>query len=117
MEFIRSYNYETIQKKFILLYSLNISDILFTLILVETGLFREANVVMIKVIENTMFSLLLKVVVVGILIFIIYRRMAGATEKQLRISNIIINGAITIYEIINIMHIINLILYVSIISI
>lgn len=117
MEFIKNYKYETIQKKFILLYILNISDVLFTLALIETGFFKEANVVMVNIVENTILSLVLKVVVVGALIFIIYKRMAEATEKQLRISNLMINGVIVIYGIINLMHITYVVIYINILNI
>ena len=75
VEFIKDCTYKNIQKKFILLYSLNISDILFTLVLLQTGLFREVNGVMAQVVENPIISLWLKVVLVGSLVFIICKRM------------------------------------------
>lgn len=105
MEFIKNYTYKNIQKKFILLYSLNVSDIIFTLLLLQTGFFREANGIMVKVVENPMMALLLKVVLVGVLVFIICRRMVSATAKQLKISNIIISGAVAVYGIVNLLHI------------
>jgi len=105
MEFIKNYTYKNMQKKFILLYSLNVSDIIFTLLLLQTGFFREANGIMLKVVENPMMALFIKVVLVGVLVFVICRRMASATDKQLKISNIIISGAVAVYGMINLLHI------------
>ena len=114
MEFIKSYTYKNIQKKFILLYSLNILDIIFTLLLLQTGLFREANGLMIQVVEKPIWAFLLKVVLVGVLVFSIYKRMANATNRQLKISNIIISGAVAIYGIINLLHMSYVFFYMSI---
>ena len=115
VQFIRCCTYKNIQKKFILLYSLNISDILFTLVLLKTGLFREVNGIVAEFVGNTALSLFLKIVLVGILIFIIFKRMESATEKQLRKSNIIIDIALLSYIIINLMHLSYVLLYVIII--
>ncbi|MBU3106276.1 DUF5658 family protein [Clostridium gasigenes] len=114
VKFIKDSSYKNIQKKFILLYSLDISDIIFTLLLLQTGLFREFNGIMAQVVEKPMFSLCLKVVLVGAFVFIICKRMVSATEKQLRISNVIISGAVAVYGIINLLHISYMFLYLSI---
>lgn len=114
MELIRDYKYKNIQRKFVLLYSLNVSDILFTLMLLQTGLFKEVNGAMIEITKNPMLSIFLKVVVIGVLVFIICKRMRKATEKQLKISNVIISGAVAIYGIINLLHISYLFLYIGI---
>lgn len=114
MEFIKDYTYKNIRKKFILLYSLNVLDIIFTLLLLRTGLFKEINGTMVGIVENAMLSLFLKIVVVGILIFVVAKRMLEATNKQLRISNIIISFMLLIYIIINLMHISYVLIYISI---
>lgn len=114
MEFIKCCTYKNIQKKFILLYTLNVSDILFTLVLLRTGLFRESNVIMLKIVEEPVISLVVKLLLVGFLVFVLYKRMVDATDKQLKISNMIINGMVAVYGIINLFHISYMFLYISI---
>lgn len=114
MELVKNYNYENIKKKFALLYTLNISDIIFTLLLLQTGLFKEVNGVMVEVTKNPMLSIFLKVIVVGILVFIICKRMKEANEKQLKISNVIITCAVGVYAIINLLHFAYLLMYIAI---
>lgn len=82
MNFIKSFSYINIRKKF-LLYILNVADILFTLLLLKTGLFEEANGVMAGIAIDPIKSILIKVVIVGILLYIVYKRMNKATLKQL----------------------------------
>ena len=41
--FIKNYEIESMKKKFILLYLLNVTDIIFTLLLLQTGYFSEVN--------------------------------------------------------------------------
>lgn len=114
VQFIKCCTYKNIQKKLILLYSLNISDILFTLVLLKTGLFREANGIVAGFVGNTALSLFIKIVFVGILLFVIFKRMESATVKQLKKSNIIIDIAIGAYIIINLMHLSYVLLYILI---
>lgn len=113
MEIIKNYNYESVKKKFILLYVLNIVDIIFTILLLETGMFKEINSIMVNIVEKPILSLILKVVLVGVLIFVVCKRMINATENQLIIGNIIINLALFMYIIINAMHIFYCVLYVA----
>lgn len=59
-QFIKQSSLSTIKIKLIILYILNISDILLTLILVRTGLIIEANPVMASIIENSFATFLLR---------------------------------------------------------
>lgn len=104
MNFIRSFSYINIGKKFLLLYMLNILDILFTLILLETGLFEEANSFMATIVTDPFKAISIKVLLVGALLYIVYKRMERGTLKQLFISNYIINTAVIAYVFINISH-------------
>ncbi|WP_423882989.1 DUF5658 family protein [Clostridium sardiniense] len=90
---------------------LNIIDISFTLILLRTRLFKEINKIMVFISDSITLSILVKTCLVGILIYYLIKRMMKATYKQLKISNIIIIGAIFIFLIIDISHIIYSILY------
>lgn len=106
MLFIRDYSYTKIKRKFVLLYVLNVIDIVLTLLLLETGMFIEANGIMEGIVTNPVISMLIKVGVVGVLLIIVYKRMIRATKKQLKIASYILNFAIGIYIIINISHLV-----------
>lgn len=115
--FIKENSCEIIKKKLQLLYILNVTDIILTLVLLKTGLFVEVNGVMVDIVENPVTSILLKIVLVGILIYYLIKRIASATKKQLKISNYIINASIVIYFIINLMHLFYILMYLYIIII
>lgn len=104
--FIKNYQLHMIKNKFMLLLLLNITDIVFTLMLLGTGFYREVNVFMIEVVQNLQASLLLKVVLPAGLLFYLYLRMQRATEHQLKISNYLVNGILVFYMAINVMHLI-----------
>lgn len=79
-------------------------DVIFTLLLLNTGFYREANFFMIKIVQNTSLSLLLKIILPAVLLIIIYSRMKEAADHQLKISNYFINGITIFYVLINISH-------------
>jgi len=83
-----------------------VTDILFTLLLLSTGFFIEANIFMVKTVESIPASFALKIILPAVLLTFIYFRMQDATEQQLKQSNVFINGAIGLYSLINISHII-----------
>ena len=74
-------------------------------------MFKEANGVMVNIVENPVLSLMIKVVIIGFLLYYLTKRMLMATNKQLYISNYIINGSLGIYSIINLMHIIYIVMF------
>ncbi len=104
--FIKSYNLEIIKKKFVLLYLFNVTDFLFTVILLKTGYFSEVNLLMVKALQNPLASILLKIVLPAALLYFIYKRMRGADEIQLKAANIAVNIALTIYILVNISHLV-----------
>lgn len=69
---------------------------------------------MVNIVESPAWSLIIKVVIIGILLFLLIKRMLMATNKQLYISNYIINGALGIYSIINLTHIIYIVMFLVI---
>jgi len=97
---------KNIKIKLLILYLLNVTDIIFTLLLLSTGLYREANIFMVKVVESIHASFILKIALPAALLMFIYVRMQTATDQQLKKSNLFINGVITIYTLVNISHII-----------
>lgn len=103
----------SIKQKLILLYILNVADIIFTLFLVNTGMFLEANTIMATLVNNRQLVILvIKIVVPVVLLIGVYVRMKKATEKQLYQSNIIITATLALYVLINISHIIWSIMYI-----
>jgi hypothetical protein len=114
IEFIKHYDYNTIRKKFIAIYLFNITDIMFTLFLINTNLFREANVLMRYFIDSSKIaSILMKSGLTLILLIIMLIRMRKASEKQLYYSNIIINLCLIFYGMLNISHIFWSVMYLS----
>lgn len=104
--FIKNYKLECIKKKFILLYLLNITDIIFTVLLLQTGYFAEVNFLMVKAVQSPVASILLKVLLPAALLFYIFYRMKKAAIDQLRAANIAVNISLTIYTLVNLSHII-----------
>ena len=95
---------ENIKSKLLLLYFLNIADIIFTLILLSTGYYFEANILMAEVVNNTAATLLLKIILPAILLAVLYQRIKIATNKQRKISNYAISPVAILYMLINIFH-------------
>lgn len=109
--FIKTYTLENIKRKLLILYLLNVTDICFTLLLLSTGLFMEANLLMERAVQSLSTSFILKIVLPATLLFYLYIRMKNASEKQLKQSNIVINIATAVYTIINIFHLIWFLLF------
>lgn len=69
MEFIRCYNDINLKKKLLLIYILNVNDIIFTFMLLDTGFFIEVNIIMINIISYPILGIFVKVILVFVLIF------------------------------------------------
>jgi len=108
--FIKSYNFITIKKKLILLYILNVTDLIFTLLLLNTGLFMEMNLLMSKTVQNYGASFVLKVILPAVILFYLYLRIQKASQTQLKKANVIINIAVIIYALVNVSHFVWLLL-------
>lgn len=99
-------NYDCFKIKFIILYLLNVTDILFTLFLLDTGLFTEGNFFINKMLSNKQLTLCFKIFIPALLLFYVYLRMANASEKQLKFANELVKICIIFYFVINITHVI-----------
>jgi hypothetical protein len=104
--FMKNYSLENIKNKFFILYTLNVTDIMFTIILLNTGFYTEANTLMSVVPQSLLTSFLLKIVLPALLLVFIYFRMQNATDHQLKQSNFFINANIILYTFINMFHIV-----------
>ena len=104
--FIKDYSVEVIKKKFILLYILNVTDIIFTILLLQTGYFQEVNIFMAKAVNSPVASLLLKIILPAALLNYLYRQIKDSDSSQLKASNIAVNISLTIYSLVNISHLV-----------
>jgi hypothetical protein len=94
----------TIKEKMITIVILNITDILFTQMLISTGSFIEANNFMKSIVQNPLSSILLKTFIPILLFSLIWGSLSRLPNKQLRIANQIINVGLGMYICINIFH-------------
>lgn len=108
--FIKSYNLISIRKKLIILYILNVIDIIFTLSLLQTGLFKEANIFMVNAVDNPLISIVIKIILPAGLLYYLYKRIYISDGEQLKAANIGLLISLAIYSLVNISHIIWLIL-------
>ena len=112
---LKTRDLDFIRKKLITMYILNVTDVIFTICLINTGMFLEINVIMKPFVDNRqLLSIIIKIVIPLLLLFWVYKRIKKATEKQLYKSNILINMCLIFYGLINISHIVWTILYFSI---
>ena len=104
--FMKSYELITIRKKLILLYLLNVTDILFTIALLQTGFFSEVNIFMVHAVQSPIASFLLKIVLPAALLYYLYRRICQSDGSQMKATNIGINISLSIYSLVNLTHLI-----------
>lgn len=103
--FIKDHNLITIRKKLIILYLLNVTDIVFTLTLLQTGLFREMNIFMVNTVQNPLASVIIKIVFPAGLLYFLYKRICLSDSDQLKAANIGLLISLTLYSIVNLSHI------------
>ncbi len=104
--FIKDYQIAILKKKYILLYVLNLIDIVFTILLLRTGYFREVNFFMLKAVDRPIICVLLKVVLPALLLGYVYRLSKAGEEEQLKVSNIAVNISLSVYLLVNVSHLI-----------
>lgn len=90
--------------RLVIIYALNVSDYIFTLILLESGLFTEINPILSMPINN-FWGFILKCVVPLILLLFLRHRFRTVSEKQIKPIRYILDCTIGLYAIINIFHI------------
>lgn len=105
-QFITQYHLPNIKFKLTLLYLLNISDIILTLILLKTGLIIEANPIMAYVIQNKSATILVKGILPGLLFMYLYLRLKSASIQMTKVTNYCLILLIVFYFLINCLHLI-----------
>jgi hypothetical protein len=113
MKLLDRHDLKAVRKKFMGIYFLNLSDVILTLFLLQTGFFYEGNLLMRNVIDNKPLSLLLKAVLPLVLLLLLYRRMKEASIRQLVKSKKIINICLIFYILVNCSHLFWGTLYLS----
>lgn len=106
ISFIKAYNLINIRKKLILLYLLNVSDLIFTLTLLRTGLFKEANIFMVYAVEYPIISIILKVILPAGLLYLLYKKICISDVTQLKATNVGLLISLTLYSLVNLSHLV-----------
>lgn len=105
VNFIKNASISNLKKKLTFLYVLNAMDIVFTFALVKTGLFYEANKLMVPVIGNPVYGILLKLVIPALLIIYVLLEIDKLPDQNLNLCNICLNVVLGIYVIITLLHV------------
>lgn len=90
--------------RIIIIYALNISDYIFTLILIQSGMFTEINPILTMPINNP-WGFVLKCIIPLILLLCLRHRFRSISENQIKPVRYILDCTIGVYAIINIFHI------------
>jgi hypothetical protein len=96
----------TINKKLILLYMLNVFDVSFSLFLINLKSFSEANPLMSCLFKNPIYAFLFKTVVPGLLLLLVHALLKPNPKKQFTFCVAILNFAIILYVLVNILHLV-----------
>lgn len=99
--------------KLVVLYVLNITDYLFTLVLVSSGLFIEANPIL-KMNIDGIGGFVLKCIVPLVLLSYLHIRFLTSKPKYKRIIKILLNAILIYYIAVNVMHIFWIVLTICI---
>lgn len=110
-KFIKACTLKSIRIKLWLIYFLNLTDVIFTIFLINTGYFTETNLIMKNVINNSIISISIKGLVPLFLIVILCLRIKKASTRQLYLSNILVMICFLCYTVVNMSHILWTILY------
>ncbi len=105
VKFLKNYTLTSIKIKLTIIYLLNATDIFFTLILINSGYFYEGNYIISPFLTKPFIAILLKLMLPGALIILLNHRIKKATASQLSLSNLVIDGCMIMYLIINCFHI------------
>lgn len=97
-------SYKSVAGKLLILYVLNVLDMVFTLYLCRTRGFQEVNPLLSPFIGSGNNFFLIKAVLVGILCLYIIIRMKKATFKQLKVSNMAVSILTGIYALVVLFH-------------
>lgn len=90
--------------RMLLLYALNILDMVVTKFLMQTGKFREMNPVMALALQSDWATLLLKLLLPAVLMAYLDRRLRAADARHLKLSARVLEVLIAAYCIVSVLH-------------
>ncbi len=102
--FIQRINSRGLRIRMLLLYALNILDMVVTKFLLQTGKFREMNPVMALALQNDWVTLLLKLLLPAVLMIYLDRRLRLADARHLKLSARVLEVLIAAYCIVSMLH-------------
>ncbi len=102
--FIRRCTSSGVRMRMLLLYALNILDMLITKFLIQTGKFREINPVMALALQSDWATLLLKLLLPAVLMSYLYRRLRLINVRHLRLAARALEVLIAAYCIVSLLH-------------
>lgn len=88
----------------IFVYVLNVTDIIFTLILCGTGAFIEANPLAALFTGSAAAALIAKSLIPAALLIYLYFRLKDAAQRQRKKANAALTALLIVYSLINISH-------------
>lgn len=104
-EMVKKFSTATIfDKKLIIIYALNVSDYILTLLLLNSGLFAELNPLL-SIPINNFWGFVLKCIVPLGLLLVVRHRLRDISTKQIKPVWYILDFTIGLYAIINIFHV------------
>ncbi len=104
LQFLKDYGLGALRRKLVLLYALNLSDILLTFILLSSGGFRELNPLMAAAFQSGAITVLVKLVLPGAVLVWLYAALRRSGPGQKRACNRVINAIVIGYLAVNLMH-------------
>lgn len=102
----KPFTYEKFELIFKLVYFLNVTDIMLTLLLIQTGLFVEANPIMVPIVNHPYLAVMIKATIpFFVILFMLWRVRSAEWEtpmtKYLKIGSY---GCFFFYLFVNLMH-------------
>jgi len=102
---IKNYNLNGVKKKLIIIYILNVIDIVFTIALIKSGWFTEANGFMQSLVQSTLMSYVVKITIPATILFYIYMRVKNSDKKTLKMTNIGLLIPLIMYIGVDVLHV------------
>lgn len=104
MQFLKDFGLGALRRKLVLLYALNLSDILLTMILLSSGGFRELNPLMAAALQSGAATVLVKLILPGTVLVWLYAALRRSKPRQMKVCNRVINAIVIGYLAVNLMH-------------
>lgn len=102
--FLRRCTGSGVRLRMLLLYALNVLDMVATKFLLQTGKFREINPVMALALQSDWVTLLLKLLLPAALMAYLDRRLRQVDARHLRLSARALEVLIVVYAAVGLMH-------------